>query len=255
MSTERPKNDLVMADLGQIDPRELAPDDPVRWRDWPGSERPYQTIEEEYVRSPRPLSLKVLRERWQGLYEERSLREMRETIEWRVARTRYQDELAKNALNFSIAGDVEWQKRRIDLEIVSIVHHIEQVDAELNAGYEYAPSKAAGPLGYVRRPLSVDSRRKLLAARVELSNTLATRLGLANQIVQVNVREESLEERLKRFMVEHDEEFSQLHQRVTQALPAGVLRGDEGDSLRSQMQADREAGRVIDVTPLPAVNQ
>lgn len=248
-------NTMALPELGQIDPRSLSPDVPIQWRDWPPEARPYQTVEEEYVRAPRPVTLLVLRARWQGLYDEGDLQRLCETVEWKLARFRYQDEIAKNALQTSVAGDVEWQRRRIDQEIIDLVQLIENVQGEIDSAYEYAPSKNAGPLGYVKRPMSVDSKSKLIGKRVELSNTLATRLGLASQIVQVNVREETLEQRLKRFMEEHDVEYAQLAQRVAGALPAGTLPAGEGEGRHAHARAEREYSRVIDVTPLPRIEQ
>lgn len=251
------KNNLVFSELGQIDPRELSPHVPIRWADFPLESRLYNSAYEEYVRSPYPVGIKTLRERWRGLFDDNSLKLLRETSEWKADRLRYQDDVAKNAITQSLAGDIEFQKRRIDREIVELCALIEKVNHDISAGYEYAGSKNAGPLGYVQKPLSVDSLSKLGNLRIALSDALAKRLGLANDVLKITVGvEETLEQRMNRFMAENDDEYAQLKNVVEMgALPQARISGTQGDNALSEYHAEREAGRVIDVTPLPRATQ
>lgn len=245
------KRQLHLPALGQVDPRELSPHVPVLWRDFAPGERPYASPEEEYVRSPFPIAMKVVRERWSGLISEDALGKLKGSAELRAQRFRYQDEIAREAFKQSFAGDVEFQKRRIDQEIIDICDWIEQVQSNVQEGAEYAPSKGAGPLGYVRRPLSVESLTKLGGLRIALSEALSKRLGLATEIVRVEVGpEETLEARISRFMSDADPKFAALARVVNAGtLTGGALPALEGASFESEVRFQAEAGRVIELLP------
>jgi hypothetical protein len=248
----------VIAELGQIDPRELSPHVPILWRDFPVDQRPYGSPAEEYIRSPYPVSVEILRARWQGLFEERDLRQMRATMEWKTSRLQYQDEVMKQAMKKSISGDIDFQTRRLDHEIVSMVSLIEEIENDLNLKYEYRPAKGKNVgLGYVQTPLSVESKVKLGNLRIALSDCIARRLGLANEVLKVTVaKEESLSERLAVLMAQSDPEFAALQAALDRKMQGGILDGgmlpaSNGDNLVSINRAEKEAGRVIDAMPLP----
>ena len=248
-------NSYLIEDLGQIDPRELGAGVPILWSDWPMENRPYSTPIEEWIRSPNPISMKQLRERWLGLFDDNDLAMMRETPQLRAQRMQFQDELMQSALTNSISGDIDFQTRRLDREIIDLVSLIEGVNTDIELGYEYRPAKGkdAG-LGYVKQPLSVDSKSKLINARIALSNTIATRLGLANDIVKMTVApEKSLEERMTVLMMRTDPEFEQIQNALknNKVLGEGILTASAGDAIESNRRAEKAAGRVIDSTPLP----
>jgi hypothetical protein len=254
----RAPNNYVVTELGQIDPRDLSPHVPIRWSDYPANQRPYTSPIEEYIRSPYKVSCKMLRERWFGLYVESDLKVLRETMDMRLKRRLYQDEMLKNALTGSISADVHFQTRTLDKEIIDLCALIEEVQADLENGYEYRPAKGQhSGLGYVQQPLSVDSKVKLAELRIKLSDCIARRLGLANDVVKVTVaKEESLEERMARLMGENDAEFAILQAVVKGAIKGGTLGNGsltavQGDDLTSNYRAEKQEGRIIDSVPLP----
>ena len=250
-------NLMVWGALGQIDPRELSPHVPIRWLDFTPQERPYICPEEEYVRSPCPLPIKVLRERWQGLFDEMSLKTMRETPDWKQKRFLYQDMVLQEAFKNSLASDVEFQKRRIDSEIMDICALIEKINSNIDSDMEYAPSKNAGPAGYVKRPLEIESLAKLGNLRLALSDALAKRMGLATEVFKItDGREETLEDRMNRFLMESSPEFRALQHVIENgALPSGVLTNQMGSAVVAEFHSERDMARTIDVTPLPRVEQ
>jgi hypothetical protein len=237
--------------LGQIDPRELSPHVPLLWRDFCLAERPYASPDEEYIRSPYPVPVRVLRERWYGLIRDTDLRMLRETAALKRARFAYQEEVAREAFKQSIAGDIEFQRRRIDQEIVDLCNLIEKVQRNLDEDTEYAPSRGAGALGYVKRPQSIDSLKKLVDARIALSESLAKRMGLATEVWKVTVeQEETLEQRMARVLAERDPQFAKLkHLAQGGVLNEGVLTAFEGASRESELRVEREHSRIIDVQP------
>lgn len=258
LSEQEAPNPYLIVALGQIDPRELSPHVPILWNDFPVDQRPYGSPEEEYIRSPYPVSTKILRERWQGLFDERDLRMLRETPEWKSKRLVFQDLVMKEAMKKSVSGDIDFQTRRLDREIIDLCALIEEVQNDIEQKYEYRPvrGKDSG-LGYSQQPMSVDSKVKLGNLRIALSDAIARRLGLANEVLKVTVeKEESLSERLGRLMAESDPEFAAL-QAVLQRklngkiLDGGALPAGDGDDLLSTYRAEKEAGRVIDSMPLP----
>jgi hypothetical protein len=251
-----PNGNWAIAALGQIDPRELSPYVPVRWSDFAVEERPYRTLMEEYIRSPYPLSPKILRERWTGLYEERDLKSFRETPDLRARRFTYQDEVLAESLKESKVGDIKFQQRRLDKEIVDLCALIEEVQADLDAGHEYRPAKGQNNgLGYVQTPLFVDSKVKLGNLRIALSDCIARRLGLANEVLKVTVSKEmSLEEAMGQWMAQVDPEFAALQSKLSDRagqVAAGMLGAAQGEAELAHRRSEREYGAVIDATPLP----
>jgi hypothetical protein len=133
----RSPNNYVVTELGQIDPRDLSLHVPIRWADYPADKRPYNSPVEEYIRSPYPVSSKIIRERWFGLYAESDLKVFRETTDMRRQRLIYQDTVLKESLTSSISADVKFQTRRLDKEIIDLCALIEEVQADLENAYEY----------------------------------------------------------------------------------------------------------------------
>lgn len=260
-SPPKAPNPFVIRDLGQVDPRDFAAASPVRWADYPTDERPYSTIEEEYIRSPYPLGIQMLRDRWAGLYDEASLLVWNETSRLKALRFEFQDKTLRETMKESYAGDSKFVASMLNREIVELNHLIEHLNAQLDCGYEYARVKGngAGPLGYVRQPLTVDSRSKLINSRVKLSERLGQLLGLASEITQVNVKiEGSYESRLVAFMADNDEEYAALKNVIeggslshspSNAPPQ--LTASSGDNQAARVRLEAEKGRVIDSVALP----
>lgn len=264
-SPPKAPNPFVIRDLGQVDPRDFAAVAPVRWADYPLDERPYSTIEEEYIRSPYPLGVAMLRERWAGIYDEASLLVWNETSRLKAMRFEFQDKALRETMQQSYAGDAEFVALMLNREIVELNHLIEHLNAQLDCGYEYARVKGsgAGPLGYVRQPLTVDSRTKLINSRVKLSERLGQLLGLASEITQVNVKiEGTYESRLVAFMADNDEEYAALKNVIeggslssSSAKEAPQLTGTSGDNQAARVRLEAARGRVIDSVPLPMAGE
>jgi hypothetical protein len=257
------KSSLAVVELGQIDPRELSPDVPILWRDFAKDQQPYVTIEEEYIRSPRPVPVAVLRRRWQGLYSNEHLEQFSETPKLRAQRFKYQDEISKQTFTTCMAADVEFQKRRIDQEIIDICHLISVINDQIERGYEYVMTKNAGPLGYSKVPLTTVGLDKLIKMRLAASDALATRLGLANDVLKITVEvTESIEERMSRVLGQSDPEYAQIMQtlngklgRPNAARPAfAPIVGDVAESHNGFEQHKRRViehipPRIVDALP------
>jgi len=247
-------NPFVLADLGQVDPRELSIAVPIRWIDYP--ERLYASMDDEFIRSPYQVDGAILRERWDGVVDEGARMTWTETSQLRAKRFDYQEALSKESLAKSYAGDAEFVARRLDREIVELSHLIEWLGQQIASGFEHSKSKGAslGPLGYTRMPLTVESIQKLTAARLDASRRLSELLGLATKVVQVNVslKEETLAERMQRLMASNDPEYAALREIVNGGLLArGALSASQGESKEAQLRdSEREfvrtSGRVLD---------
>lgn len=170
-------NPFILEELGQI-----APAVPIRWAQVHPSDWPYESPEDEFIRSPFPLDMITLAQRWEGLWKSFDIERYYSERDWDKKRFEYLDEKLKKGYEKSLADDAEYQARIIDQDLRHINEQIERLRADLMQGVEYRPIRNAGAFGYVKMPMTVDSKNKINHQIGELMKLRRTTFGLATEI-------------------------------------------------------------------------
>jgi hypothetical protein len=228
------KNGFLLEELGQVPP----PQYPFRWSKQPEDKRPASPFV-EYVRSPYPIPMQVLCFRWDGLVDKEEIEESYQTNDWLSERMKYRFEVDKTAIQGSLLTDADFRKTMINKAIVRFSGYAEQIDADIQAGWEITKSAGAGAAGYIKAPLSIKSKLALMTAGINVDNALMTRIGVATQIHEMRANVQiSAHRSVRDFLLENDEEYAQL-QKIT-----GAVRS----RFASKAHELPEGSKVIDVT-------
>lgn len=232
---EEEKNpDFHIPKLGQI-----APVVPVRWIDVEDDDRPYQNPHQEYVRSPFPLDLGTLANRWDGIWKLWQIEDEYHRNNWPHERFKYQDEKDRLAFESSLANDKEFQARILNKDVEQSQILIDRLMGDFVNGTEYAKVKGAGAFGYVKMPMTVDSRVKLAAMITKVSQFRGARVGLVSDIIgTLNKVEVTVQDEMRAAMSEQDSQYARLLQ----------VAGIKNSILDSQIKALPPGQKIEDAT-------
>jgi hypothetical protein len=165
----------------------------------------------EYVRSPFPLDLMTLAYRWEGLWTPSDIELEYSRSNWASERFKYQDERDRQALAESLAEDKEYQKRVLNSDIEGMYLIIERLMADFVAGVEFKPVKGAGAFGYVKMPMTMDTKVRLAKAITDARKFRGVRVGIFSDLVgSENKHELSMAELMRMAKAEQDNNYAQL---------------------------------------------
>lgn len=191
-------------ELGQI-----APVVPIRWIDV--DQMIYATPKEEYVRSPFPIDLTTLQNRWEGLWKPHDLEAAYAGEDWQHLRFVYQDERDKKAFQMSLQNDADYQKRVLNQDIESMYLILERLMADFHAGVEYKPVKGAGAFGYVKMPMTVESKARLANVIIAARKFRGVRVGLFSDLTGQDVNDKrTINDLLRAARASQDEGYAEL---------------------------------------------
>lgn len=195
---------LTIPALGQVPPSV-----PIQWAGM--DNRPYETPGEEFIRSIYPLSMATICYRWAKLYEPEDIHQLCQEQNWKQKRFEYQDRVMDEALQQAMSKDVNLQTRIVNRDIINFSSILETLQADFASGEEYRPTRNAGPFAYAKIPMAVDSKVKLANSAVNVSNLLATRVGLATQIIEKNTNiSVDAKSELRTYMMQEDPEYARM---------------------------------------------
>lgn len=224
--------------LGQVSPAV-----PIRWAEIPTGDWPYETPEIEFVRSPFPLDIQTLCQRWKGLWKPFEIELEYGRRDWPRLRAEHQDKLAEVAYANSLVNDSEYQRRIIESDFQRLSSVIERLHADITQGVEYRPLRGSVGIGmgYVKMPMTGETKAKLVA---KLNDTIKLRrltMGMATEIAErQHTHTLSLADEMRRMRAERDPGYAGLLDKAglkgrifESTLPAGAVIHDVTEEARS----------------------